>query len=42
MLRGEETLVMAMGKVVCVEAGRARRMPPEAREKFERSMSLLG
>lgn len=35
--RGEETLATAIVKVVCVEAGRARRMPAEVREKFERT-----
>ncbi|MGJ0508549.1 MAG: tol-pal system-associated acyl-CoA thioesterase [Methylocystis sp.] len=35
--RREETLATAIVKVVCVEAGRARRMPAEVREKFERS-----
>ena len=30
-----ETLVTAVVKVVCVEEGRARRLPAEVREKFE-------
>lgn len=33
--RGDETLVTAVVKVVCVEEGRARRLPAEVREKFE-------
>jgi acyl-CoA thioester hydrolase len=33
--RGEETLVTAVVKVVCVEEGRARRLPAEVRHKFE-------
>jgi acyl-CoA thioester hydrolase len=36
--RGGETLVAATVKVVCVESGRARRMPADVREKFERLM----
>lgn len=36
--RGGETLVSATVKVVCVEAGRARRMPQDVRDKFERLM----
>jgi len=35
VLRGDETLVTAIVKVVCVEAGRARRLPQDVREKFE-------
>lgn len=33
--RGDETLVTAVVKVVCVEEGRARRLPAEVRAKFE-------
>lgn len=39
VLRGEELLARATVKVVCVEAGRARRIPAELRAKFQ---SLLG
>jgi acyl-CoA thioester hydrolase len=39
VLRGDETLVTAVVKVVCVENGRARRMPHEVREKFERLLT---
>ncbi|WP_457796531.1 tol-pal system-associated acyl-CoA thioesterase [Methylocystis sp. S23] len=35
VLRGMETLVTAAVKVVCVEAGRAKRLPPDVRAKFE-------
>jgi acyl-CoA thioester hydrolase len=34
ILRGEEALVTATVKVVAVENGRARRLPPDVREKF--------
>ncbi|WP_424362650.1 tol-pal system-associated acyl-CoA thioesterase [Methylocystis parvus] len=37
VLRGEEKLVTATVKVVCVEAGRAKRLPPDVREKFLRA-----
>jgi acyl-CoA thioester hydrolase len=37
--RGEETLVTATVKVVCVEGGRAKRLPPDVREKFLRAHS---
>jgi acyl-CoA thioester hydrolase len=36
VLRQAELLVSANVTVVCVEAGRARRFPPEVRAKFER------
>ncbi len=39
VLRGDETLVTAMVKVVCVEAGRARRLPADVRAKFESLLS---
>jgi acyl-CoA thioester hydrolase len=39
VLRGEETLVTAIVKVVCVEAGRARRLPQDVREKFEKLLA---
>lgn len=39
VLRGGETLVTAIVKVVCVEAGRARRLPPEVRAKFEKALN---
>ncbi len=39
VLRGEETLATAIVKLVCVEAGRARRMPADVREKFEKAMA---
>ena len=35
VLRQAELLVRAKVRVVCVEAGRARRLPPEVRAKFE-------
>jgi acyl-CoA thioester hydrolase len=35
VLRETETLVTAAVKVVCVEGGRAKRLPPEVRAKFE-------
>ncbi|MGD9542725.1 MAG: tol-pal system-associated acyl-CoA thioesterase [Methylocystis sp.] len=34
--REAEPLVSAKVRIVCVEAGRARRFPPEVRAKFER------
>jgi acyl-CoA thioester hydrolase len=34
VLRAGESLVTATVKVVCVEAGRAKRLPPDVREKF--------
>ncbi|QGM99722.1 tol-pal system-associated acyl-CoA thioesterase [Methylocystis parvus] len=37
VLRDAETLVTATVKVVCVEAGRAKRLPPDIREKFLRA-----
>jgi acyl-CoA thioester hydrolase len=37
--RGDETLVAAVVKVVCVEEGRARRIPAEVRAKFEAALS---
>jgi len=37
VLRGAETLVTATVKVVCVEAGRAKRLPPDVRDKFLRA-----
>lgn len=39
VLRGGETLATAIVKVVCVEAGRARRMPADVREKFEKALA---
>jgi acyl-CoA thioester hydrolase len=39
VLRGDETLVTAIVKVVCVEAGRARRLPQDVREKFEKLLA---
>jgi acyl-CoA thioester hydrolase len=36
VLRNAELLVCAKVRVVCVEGGRARRLPPEVRAKFER------
>ncbi|PPD43723.1 MAG: tol-pal system-associated acyl-CoA thioesterase [Methylocystis sp.] len=36
--RGGETLVGASVKVVCVEEGRARRLPPDVREKFAHAL----
>jgi acyl-CoA thioester hydrolase len=33
--RGDETLVKAVVKVVCVEEGRAKRLPADVRAKFE-------
>jgi len=41
VLRGAETLVTANVKVVCVEGGRARRLPPDVREKFEEALSII-
>jgi acyl-CoA thioester hydrolase len=41
VLRGAETLVTANVKVVCVEGGRAKRLPPDVREKFERALSII-
>ena len=38
VLRDGELLVKAMVKVVCVEGGRARRLPAEARESFLRAL----
>ena len=35
VLRQAELLVRAKVRIVCVEAGRARRLPPEVRAKFE-------
>jgi acyl-CoA thioester hydrolase len=35
VMRGTETLASAKVKAVCVEHGRARRLPPDARAKFE-------
>lgn len=42
VLRGEEKLVTATVKVVCVEAGRAKRLPPDVREKFQRAHAASG
>lgn len=36
--RDDETLVSAVVKVVCVEEGRARRIPADVRAKFEASL----
>jgi acyl-CoA thioester hydrolase len=41
VLRGAETLVTANVKVVCVEGGRAKRLPPDVREKFESALSMI-
>lgn len=38
VLRGAETLVAATVKVVCVESGRAKRLPSDVRERFERAL----
>ncbi|MDP3554665.1 tol-pal system-associated acyl-CoA thioesterase [Methylocystis sp.] len=35
VLRQAQLLVRAKVRIVCVEAGRARRLPPEVRAKFE-------
>lgn len=35
VLRGVEVLATAVVKVVCVESGRAKRLPPDVRAKFE-------
>ncbi|MBM3550917.1 MAG: tol-pal system-associated acyl-CoA thioesterase [Alphaproteobacteria bacterium] len=40
VLRQEELLVSAKVTVVCVEAGRARRFPPDVRAKFERLLQI--
>lgn len=42
VMRGGELLCGAMVKVVCVENGRARRMPPEMRAKFETALRTIG
>ncbi len=39
VLRGAETLVTATVRVVCVEAGRAKRLPPDVRDKFARALA---
>jgi acyl-CoA thioester hydrolase len=39
VLRDAELLVCARVRVVCVEGGRARRMPPDVRSKFERLLA---
>jgi acyl-CoA thioester hydrolase len=39
VLRNAELLVRARVRVVCVEGGRARRMPPDVRSKFERLLA---
>lgn len=39
VLRDAELLVRARVRVVCVEGGRARRLPPEVRAKFERLLA---
>jgi acyl-CoA thioester hydrolase len=39
VLRGPETLVAASVKVVCVENGRAKRLSPDVRGKFEDALS---
>lgn len=36
VLRQAELLVRAKVRIVCVEAGRAQRLPPQVRAKFER------
>ncbi len=40
VLRQAELLVRAKVTIVCVEAGRARRLPPEVRAKFERLLQI--
>ncbi len=40
VLRQAELLVSAKVTIVCVEAGRARRLPPEVRAKFERLLQI--
>jgi acyl-CoA thioester hydrolase len=40
VMRDAELLVRAKVRVVCVEAGRARRLPPEVRAKFERLLPI--
>ncbi|MEF3365987.1 tol-pal system-associated acyl-CoA thioesterase [Methylocystis sp. 9N] len=42
VLRGDELLARAAVKVVCVEAGRARRIPAEVRAKFQSLVSPPG
>lgn len=39
VLRSGETLVSAKVKVVCVQNGRAHRLPPSVREKFARAQT---
>ena len=39
VMRGTEKLVSAVVKVVCVENGRARRLPADVREKFEAALA---
>jgi acyl-CoA thioester hydrolase len=38
ILRGEEALVTAAVKVAAVEGGKARRLPPDVRAKFESAL----
>jgi acyl-CoA thioester hydrolase len=38
VMRGAETLATAQVKAVCVENGRARRLPPDVRAKFENAL----
>jgi acyl-CoA thioester hydrolase len=37
--RGDATLVTAMAKIVCVQDGRATRLPPDVRAKFENALA---
>lgn len=39
VLRSDETLVTANVRVVCVESGRAKRLPRDVREKFNKALS---
>jgi acyl-CoA thioester hydrolase len=39
ILRGEEPLVTALVKVAAVEGGKARRLPPDVRQKFESALA---
>lgn len=42
VIRAEELLARAVVKVVCVEGGRARRIPAEARAKFQSLLAPPG
>ncbi|MBY6242681.1 tol-pal system-associated acyl-CoA thioesterase [Methylosinus sp. Sm6] len=39
ILRGEDALVTALVKVAAVEGGKARRLPPDVRQKFESALA---